>query len=164
MNMSILVRVVTYSALFIGLVLVYLPARLLSWSGMVRPPEVHAQQVAGMVIGAVGATVALWCISTFAYVGRGTPAPFDPPRRLVMRGPYRFVRNPMYIGAGLALVSAALFYESLALLGYAGIFFIATHLFVVSYEEPTLRQTFGQEYEAYCHQVRRWWPLTRSHG
>ena len=53
---------------------------------------------------------------------------------------------------------AALFYESLPLLGYAGLFFLATHLFVVGYEEPTLRQTFGPEYEAYCRQVRRWWP------
>jgi len=64
----------------------------------------------------------------------------------------------MYIGAGLALASAALFYESLPLLGYTGFFFLITHLFVVLYEEPTLRRTFGQEYEAYCRQVRRWWP------
>ncbi|MCA1573699.1 MAG: hypothetical protein LC770_04010, partial [Acidobacteria bacterium] len=70
----------------------------------------------------------------------------------------RFVRNPMYIGAGLGLASAALFYESLPLLGYAGLFFLATHLFVVWYEEPTLRRTFGQKYEAYCRQVGRWWP------
>ncbi len=156
--MFVLVRAVTYAALFIGLVLIYVPARLLSWSGIVRPAAIEVQQVAGMVIGAAGAAVALWCIFTFASVGRGTPAPFDPPRRLVIQGPYRFVRNPMYIGAGLALVGAALFYESLPLLGYAGLFFLATHLFVVGYEEPALRRTFGQDYEAYCRQVRRWWP------
>ena len=156
--MFVLVRAVTYSALFIGLVLIYAPARLLSWSGLVRPAAIEVQQVAGMVIGAAGAAVALWYIFTFASIGRGTPAPFDPPRRLVIQGPYRFVRNPMYIGAGLALGSAALFYESLPLLGYTGLFFLATHVFVVWYEEPTLRQTFGQEYEAYCRQVRRWWP------
>ena len=115
-------------------------------------------QVAGMVIGAAGAAVALWCIFTFASVGRGTPAPFDPPRRLVRQGPYRFVRNPMYIGAGLALVGAALFYESSLVLGYAGLFFLAMHLFVVCYEEPALRRTFGQEYELYCCRVRRWLP------
>jgi protein-S-isoprenylcysteine O-methyltransferase Ste14 len=157
-NMFVLVRVLTYAALFIGLVLIYIPARLLSWSGIVRPAAIAVQQVAGMVIGAAGAVVALWCIFTFASLGRGTPAPFDPPRRLVIQGPYRFARNPMYIGAGLALTGAALFYESLALLAYTGLFFVATHLFVVWYEEPTLRQTFGQEYEAYCRQVRRWWP------
>jgi protein-S-isoprenylcysteine O-methyltransferase Ste14 len=156
--MSILVRAVTYAALFIGLVLIYLPARLLSWSGIVCPTAIGVQQVAGMVIGAAGAAFALWCIFSFALIGRGTPAPFDPPRRLVIQGPYRFVRNPMYIGAGLALAGAALFYESLPLLGYTGFFFLATHLFVVWYEEPTLRRTFGQEYKAYCRQVRRWWP------
>jgi protein-S-isoprenylcysteine O-methyltransferase Ste14 len=156
--MFVLVRAVIYAALFIGLVLIFVPARLLSWSGIVRPAAIQVQQVAGMVVGTAGAVIALWCIVTLAAIGRGTPAPFDPPRRLVIKGPYRFVRNPMYIGAGVALASAALFYESLPLLGYAGLFFLATHLFVVRYEEPTLRRTFGQEYEAYCRQVRRWWP------
>ncbi len=156
--MSVLFRAVTYATLFIGLVLIYVPARLLSWSGIVRPAAIEVQQVAGMVIGAAGAAIALWCIFTFAFIGRGTPAPFDPPRRLVIQGPYRFVRNPMYIGAGLALAGAALFYESWPLLGYAGLFFLATHVFVVWYEEPTLQRTFGPDYEAYCRRVRRWWP------
>jgi protein-S-isoprenylcysteine O-methyltransferase Ste14 len=156
--MLVLARAVTYAVLFIGLVLIFVPASLLSWSGAVRPEAIELQQVIGMAIGAAGATVALWCVFVFASIGRGTPAPFDPPRRLVIRGPYRFVRNPMYIGAGLALASAALFYESLQLLAYTVIFFLITHLFVVWYEEPTLRRTFGQEYEAYCHTVRRWWP------
>src|SRR5712692_622459 len=160
--MFVFARAVTWAALFIGFVLIYLPGRLLSWTGIVRPAAMEVQQVAGMVIGVAGATVALWCIFTFASIGRGTPAPFDPPRRLVIRGPYRFVRNPMYIGAGLALASAALFYESLPLLGYAGLFFLATHVFVVGYEEPTLRRTFGQEYEVYCRQVSRWWPSIRT--
>ena len=161
-NMFALARAVTYAALFIGLVLIYVPDRLLSWSGIVRPAAIEVPQVAGMVIGAAGAAVALWCVFTFASVGGGTPAPFDPPRRLVIRGPYRFVRNPMYIGAGLALASAALFYESLPVLGYTCLFFVATHLFVVWYEEPSLRRTFGQEYEAYCGRVRRWRPSART--
>jgi protein-S-isoprenylcysteine O-methyltransferase Ste14 len=156
--MFVLVRAVTYAALFIGLVLIYLPARVLSWSGIVRPAVIEAPQIAGMFFGAAGGAAALWCIFTFASIGRGTPAPFDPPRRLVIQGPYRFVRNPMYIGAGLALAGASLFYESWPLLGYTGLFFLVTHLFVVWYEEPTLRRTFGPEYEAYCSQVRRWWP------
>jgi protein-S-isoprenylcysteine O-methyltransferase Ste14 len=116
--MFVAFRAITYSALFIGLLLI-------------------------------------------ARIGRGTPAPFDPPRRLVIRGPYRFVRNPMYIGAGLALSGAALFYESLPLLIYGGAFLLACHLFVLSYEEPTLKRTFGPDYEAYCHRVRRWWPRLR---
>src|SRR6266851_1748591 len=156
--MFVLARAVTYAALFIGFVLIYLPARLLSRTGIVGPTAIEVPQIAGMAIGAAGAAVALWCIFTFATIGRGTPAPFDPPRRLVIRGPYRFVRNPMYIGAGLALASAALFYESLPLLGYAAVFFLATHVFVFFFEEPTLRRTFRRESEAYCRQVRRWWP------
>jgi protein-S-isoprenylcysteine O-methyltransferase Ste14 len=110
--MFVFALAVTYAAGFIGFLLIYLPARLLSWTGIVRPATIRAPQVAGIVIGAAGAAVALWCIFTFTTIGRGTPAPFDPPRRLVIRGPYRFVRNPMYIGAGLALASAALFFGS----------------------------------------------------
>src|SRR5438093_10321939 len=99
--MFVFVRAVTYATLFIGLLLVYVPARLLSWSGIVRPAAIEVPQVAGMVIGAAGAAVGLWCILTFASIGRGTPAPFDPPRRLVIQGPYRFVRTPIDLGTGL---------------------------------------------------------------
>jgi protein-S-isoprenylcysteine O-methyltransferase Ste14 len=130
----------------------------LSWSGIVRPAAIELQQIAGMIVAAIGAAIALWCIFTFATIGKGTPAPFDPPRRLVIRGPYRFVRNPMYIGAGLALAGAALYYESWRLLIYAVVFLLVMHLFVMLHEEPTLRETFGPEYEAYCGKVRRWWP------
>lgn len=156
--MFVLVRAVTYATLFIGLVLVFLPAQLLSPSGIAPPEAMGARQVMGVVLAASGGALALWCVLTFAFVGRGTPAPFDPPRRLVVRGPYAVVRNPMYIGAGLALLGASLFYRSLALLGYAAAFFLATHFFVVLYEEPTLRRSFGADYESYCRQVRRWWP------
>ena len=75
-----------------------------------------------------------------------------------MVGPYKFVRNPMYIGAAIALAGAALFYQSAALAGYALAFLLMTHAFVQLYEEPTLQATFGAEYQGYCRQVRRWWP------
>ena len=156
--MAVLIRALTYASLFIAFVLVFLPARLLSSSGITRPAALGAAQVAGLAIGGVGAALALWCVLTFAFVGRGTPAPFDPPRRLVVRGPYRFVRNPMYLGAALALGGAALFYGSGALLAYTVLFLLVTHAFVVSYEEPTLRRSFGEDYEAYCRRVNRWWP------
>jgi protein-S-isoprenylcysteine O-methyltransferase Ste14 len=155
--MFVLIRAVTYAALFIGLVLVYLPARFLSWSGIMRPNVIEAPQIVGMIIAVIGAAIALWCIFTFVFIGKGTPAPFDPPRRLVIQGPYRFVRNPMYIGAGLALAGAALFYRSGSILIYTGLFFLATHLFVVLYEEPALRRSFGAGYQAYCDRVGRWW-------
>jgi protein-S-isoprenylcysteine O-methyltransferase Ste14 len=136
----------------------YLPARVLSRAGVGRPPTLGALQLIGLVVGAAGAALALWCVLTFAFLGRGTPAPFDPPRRLVVRGPYRRVRNPMYLGAAVALGAAALFYQSLALLAFAAGFLLVTHLFVIGYEEPTLRRMFGAEYEAYCRTVWRWRP------
>jgi protein-S-isoprenylcysteine O-methyltransferase Ste14 len=156
--MFILVRAVTYATLFIGLVLIFLPRTVLSSSGITQPGVTGIWQIAGMLFGVVGAILALSSIFTFVFVGRGTPAPFDPPRRLVIQGPYRLVRNPMYIGASLALAGAALFYQSVALLAYAGVFLLIMHLFVVTYEEPTLRRTFGQDYTAYCGQAGRWWP------
>lgn len=154
----VLVRAVTYATLFIGLVLVLLPAQLLSGAGIEAPESVGALEITGMVAAVAGGALAVWCILTFVFVGRGTPLPLDPPRRLVARGPYAVVRNPMYVGAGLALIGAALYYRSLALAIYAAAFFVATHLFVVFYEEPALRRGFGTDYEAYCQRVGRWWP------
>ena len=154
----LLIRAITYATLFIGFMLVFLPARVLSWSGIVMPVSIGAAQVVGAIVVVSGAVLALWCIVSFVVIGRGTPAPFDPPRRLVVVGPYLLVRNPMYLGAGLALAGAALFYESWALLGYCAAFVFVTHLFVVMYEEPALRATFGAPYECYCDRVQRWWP------
>ena len=156
--MFVLFRALVYGTLFVAFLLVFLPARVLAWSGLTRPATRGPVQLAGLVLGASGAALALWCILTFVISGRGTPAPFDPPRRLVVVGPYRLLRNPMYLGAGFALTGAALFYGSWALLGYCAAFILVMHLFVVVYEEPTLRATFGAPYTRYCGQVHRWWP------
>jgi len=158
--MSVLIRTITYASLFIAFVLVYLPSRLLAWSGISRPAYFAWPQYCGLAICAVGAAVALSCVFAFAFIGKGTPAPFDPPRRLVIRGPYRFVRNPMYIGAALAVAGAAFFYRSLALATFVAGFLVVTHLFVVLYEEPTLRRMFGPEYRDYCAHVHRWRPTS----
>jgi protein-S-isoprenylcysteine O-methyltransferase Ste14 len=156
----ILLRALTYASFFIGLLLVWLPARVLSSAGILRPEQMAAPQVIGMLLGASGACLALWCIINFIVAGRGTPAPFDPPRRLVVVGPYRFVRNPMYLGAWLPLLGAALFYGSWGLLLYGMAFLLGTHLFVIAYEEPALRTKFGPEYDRYCAQVHRWLPTS----
>ena len=162
--MFVLARAATYATLFIGLLLVFVPGRILAWSGIVQPAELGLLESAGIVLGAAGGATALWCIVSFVLVGKGTPAPFDPPRKLVVQGPYRYVRNPMYLGAALALCGAATFYRSLPLLGYAGLFLIATHIFVVWYEEPTLAGLFGDDYRTYRAQVRRWLPRTIVRG
>jgi protein-S-isoprenylcysteine O-methyltransferase Ste14 len=154
----VLVRAATYSTLFIGLLLIFLPAQILFASGISPPATFGVSQIAGMLLGACGAALALACILTFVFAGKGTPAPFDPPRRLVLQGPYRLIRNPMYLGAGLALAGAALFYQSIQLLEYDALFLVIMHLFVVFYEEPALRRTFPGEYEDYCRKTGRWWP------
>jgi len=156
--MIVLFRALTYATLFIGLLLVFLPFRILEQAGVAPPAEIGAMQIAGMLVIVAGAALAIASILTFTFVGKGTPAPFDPPRQLVVAGPYRWVRNPMYIGAGLILAGAALYHQSLALLAYLGVMALIIHLFVALYEEPTLRRMFGQDYEAYCGSVHRWLP------
>jgi protein-S-isoprenylcysteine O-methyltransferase Ste14 len=158
--MFVFFRTLTYATLFIAFVLIYLPARVLAWAGVPRPAIMGWPQIGGLIVGSVGACIALCCVLVFAVIGKGTPAPFDPPRRLVIRGPYRFVRNPMYLGAAVALAGAALFYTSAALLAFVALFLVVTHLFVILYEEPTLHGSFGLEYAEYCHSVHRWLPGT----
>lgn len=157
-NVFILVRAFIYATLLVGLGLLVLPPGALSGLGVTRPTAIHITQVVGIAVGVGGGALALWCVITFAVIGRGTPLPFDPPRRLVVRGPYRFVRNPMAIGVALTLTGAALYYRSVRLMAFTGLFLVVIHLFVVLYEEPTLRRMFGDDYEAYSRQVRRWWP------
>lgn len=159
--MFLVVRTLLYATLFVGFLLIYLPARVLARSGIERPATLGAMQWAGLIVATLGALLTASCVVSFIRFGRGTPAPFDAPRRLVVRGPYRFVRNPMYTGAGLMLGGGAIFYDSIGLLIYACCFLVFFHLVVVLYEEPTLRRNFGAEYEAYCHSVGRWWPLLR---
>lgn len=159
--MLVLIRALTYAALILGLVALFLPPDGLSSWGIPPPAGTPVPRVLGVVVALGGAALALWCVGTFAFVGKGTPLPFDPPRRLVVRGPYRIVRNPMAIGVFLVLGGVALYYRSTDLLAFTAAFILGIHLMVVLYEEPTLRRTFGEEYEAYTRRVRRWWPWPR---
>lgn len=157
--MFVLARALTYATLFVGLLLVFVPAQLLQATGIARPDRWGAMEVLGLIVAATGGALALWCVLSFSRVGRGTPAPFDPPRRLVQQGPYRHVRNPMYLGAVIVLCGAGVFYRTVALVAYAAAFLLAAHLFVLMYEEPTLTRLFGEEYAAYRARAGRWWPM-----
>lgn len=160
--MLALFRSLVYAALFISVVLVFIPEQILAATGITRPEEIGPLESTALVLVVLGGLLAIWCILTFAIVGKGTPAPFDPPRKLVAAGPYRVIRNPMYVGAGIALAGAALFYQSAALVAFAAGFLVVTHLFVVFYEEPTLERTFGARYADYRNAVPRWVPKWRS--
>ena len=115
-------------------------------------------QLIGSMVLAAGLTLMLAPIVYFGVVGRGTPAPFDPPQRLVIRGPHRYVRNPMYLGSVIASLGWSLWFESVPVAIYAGVCWLLYHLFVLLYEEPTLHRLFGADYDAYRNRVRRWLP------
>ena len=106
----------------------------------------------------IGVATLLWCFWDFLVKGRGTPAPIDPPKELVVSGLYNYVRNPMYVGVFLVILGHFLWFEFLNLLIYAvGVGFIF-HAFVTLYEEPNLKNRFGVDYEDYLRRVPRWIP------
>ncbi len=112
----------------------------------------------------LGFAVALRCVWDFGWTGRGTPAPMIPPQRLVAVGFYRYVRNPMYLGfaAGWIGLWVVFGHANPALIASVAAVALGVHLFVVFYEEPTLRGKFRADYEEYCQNVRRWWPRVRG--
>ena len=112
--------------------------------------------IAGIALMVPGAALGFWCAGEFITRGRGTPAPFDAPREFVAAGPYRLVRNPMYVGGTTFLVGFGLYARSISILILTLAVFLVAHLFVVFYEEPTLRKRFGETYRAYCRNVHRW--------
>ena len=112
----------------------------------------------GIVPLTIGGLALLWCNWAFVVRGRGTAAPYDPPRALVVQGLYRYVRNPMYVSAVLIVGGLGLWTGAASLFGYALLLIGSYHLFVRYYEEPHLLHMFGQSYEEYCASVPRWWP------
>jgi len=112
----------------------------------------------------LGFAVALRCVWDFGWTGRGTPAPIAPPRRLVLVGFYRHVRNPMYVSfaAGWIVLWVVFGHANAVAIAAVAAVALGVHLFVVFYEEPTLRKKFGAEYEEYCQNVNRWWPCVRG--
>jgi protein-S-isoprenylcysteine O-methyltransferase Ste14 len=154
----VLVRTLIFTVLVPGSVTVWIPAHLLSSSVQSRASHLGVFQLIGLAPIAIGAALYLWCAADFAFAGQGTPAPWDAPRRVVSRGLYQRTRNPMYLAVGLVLLGEAICFESLTLLAYACFIGMLFHLFVVFYEEPTLKRKFGAAYEAYCRAVPRWMP------
>jgi len=148
-------RTLFFASTFVAFALVLVPRWILGSEHQVASGSLR---VLAVLLLALGFALMVWCWSEFARRGRGTPAPFDPPRQLVIAGPYRYVRNPMYVAGMLVILGQAALYGSMALVGYAVVFLAATFAFVVGYEEQTLARRFGSEYGAYKSAVRRWIP------
>lgn len=119
---------------------------------------VSAFRILGVILILEGIPILLDSFARFALQGLGTPAPVLPTEHLVVTGLYRFVRNPMYVGVVLTIFGQGLLFGDTRLLVYGVIAWVVTHLFVLAYEEPTLRRTFGEEYKIFCANVPRWIP------
>jgi len=157
------IRSIAWAVLLPGLFAGYVPWRYFGLAHVqlsLRTPF----HVLGLICMGFGVSLLAVCIWQFARSGRGTLAPVDPPRQLVIRGPYRYVRNPMYTSVTTIVLGELLLTRSVALLTYWAIWFAAVNLFVIGYEEPTLRRQFGVAYERYTQTVGRWIPSFRSRG
>jgi protein-S-isoprenylcysteine O-methyltransferase Ste14 len=115
-------------------------------------------RILGVVLLTAGAALVVETTARFAFQGRGTPAPWAPPERFVVRGSYRLVRNPMYVGVLALILGQGLLLGREILFAWAALAWLFFHLFVVIEEEPGLRRRFGAAYEEYCRRVGRWLP------
>jgi len=155
-------RAILGSALFLvavpGVLAGLLPWWVTHWE--LRPPffGLELTRAVGVVLIILGVPELVGSFARFALQGLGTPAPIAPTRHLVVTGLYRYVRNPMYLAVAAIILGQALLLADWRLTFYAALFLLVCHLFVVTYEEPTLQQTFGAEYEAYRTNVPRWIP------
>jgi protein-S-isoprenylcysteine O-methyltransferase Ste14 len=150
----LLLKNLIFTFVVLGTIGVYVPLLI----AREKAPVSGARFAIALAVLAAGGALYTWCVWNFAVVGRATPAPIDAPKRLVMRGPYRFARNPMYLGVLAVILGWAVLFQSTAILRYVFGVALCCHLFVVLWEEPHLRRAFGVEYENYCLRVGRWLP------
>jgi protein-S-isoprenylcysteine O-methyltransferase Ste14 len=151
--LKLLLKNLLFTLLVPGTVAVWIP---LAWSR--RFASTPASFLLALPVFLTGATLYAWTTLNFAVIGKGTPAPIDAPRKLIVRGPHRYVRNPMYLGVLIVILGWTIAYRALPLLAYMAAVALAFHLVVLIVEEPALRRKFGDEYAAYCRAVRRWLP------
>jgi protein-S-isoprenylcysteine O-methyltransferase Ste14 len=147
--------------------LIYVPAFILFFGWIALRVRVYDKDIGllpewtllpGIVLMIIGGMLCLVCVGIFIVKGKGTPAVFDPPTEFVAIGPYKYVRNPMYIGGFILLIGFGLFHRSLSILILFIVLFFLFHLFVVFVEEPQLEKRFGKSYIEYKNSVKRWIP------
>jgi protein-S-isoprenylcysteine O-methyltransferase Ste14 len=159
-SVGLAARSLLWAILLPGLFAGYIPWRYFGLRSVVIDLHQPLHWIALLSI-AVGTVFLGLCILEFARSGRGTLSPVDPPRNLVIRGPYRYVRNPMYLSVTLIVLGEVLLTRSRGLLTFWALWFAAVNLFVLGYEEPSLRSQFGAAYERYSAAVGRWLPRLR---
>lgn len=141
-----------------GIVAGVIPWAISNWR--IGPPLLGLEPLRwlGIPVLLLGAVLLVETFARFALQGLGTPAPIAPTRMLVVTGSYRFVRNPMYVAVVSLILGQGLVFGNLAVLGYGLVVWLTVHLFVLAYEEPTLSQSYGAQYDRYRRNVRRWVP------
>jgi protein-S-isoprenylcysteine O-methyltransferase Ste14 len=153
------------SALFLliapGTVAGLVPWVISRWRAQAPVMDFPLLRAAGVLLIVAGIPVLLDSFARFALQGLGTPAPVFPTRHLVVGGLYRYVRNPIYVAVVSVIVGQGLLFGNVRLLAYGAIIWLSSHVFVITYEEPKLRATFGAEYDAFCAHVPRWIPRLR---
>jgi len=156
------IKSAVFATLFVWLWTVGFP-RWLQLPGATTSWREQPLRMIGFLPMTAGALIALRCIWNFIFIGRGTPAPFDAPKKLVTRGFYPYVRNPMYVGFGMVLLGEAILLASFSwqIIAYGVTLFAIVNLFIMLYEEPTLTRLFGEEYVIYRKNVPRWIPRLR---
>ena len=158
-TLSLVIRNLLFTVVIPGLGGFWVPWWILTRNGRTPDPVMWE----AVVVIAAGIALYVWCVWNFAAVGDGTPGPWDAPRQVVAVGPYRWVCNPIYIAALLVVLGQAWLFMSLPVLVYAGAMALCFHLFVIGYEEPTLRRRFGSAYLEYRRAVPRWIPRPPRH-
>ena len=154
----ILLKLLLFTIVVPGTVTLWLPLFWMYPGIRHRPIEWNAGTAGAIALIAIGIAGYLVCSLDFAVFGRGTPAPIDMPKHLVVRGPYKYTRNPMYISVLAILMGESALFRSVTLLEYSAAVAIMFHLFVLIQEEPALRRKMGEAYQKYCDEVPRWIP------
>jgi protein-S-isoprenylcysteine O-methyltransferase Ste14 len=155
------IKTLLWSIFVPGTVTLVVPYRLLSSRANYLDVEFSYLRLPGLLPIVAGVVLYIWCAWDFTFLGKGTPAPFDPPKELVVKGPYRYVRNPMYIFVGLTLAGEAIVFKSMRIAIFAIVALAFLHVWILLYEEPTLRRKFGEAYANYCRRVSRWLPRSQ---
>ena len=156
-SMGLALRSLLWVVLLPGFFAGYVPWRYFGLAN-VSIDVTRVDHVAGIVTIGAGLLLLTACVVEFARRGRGTLSPADPPRELVVSGLYRYVRNPMYLAVTTIVLGEVLLTRSTDLALYWVVWFTAANIFVMFYEEPTLRAQFGDSYDAYTRSVGRWIP------
>ena len=138
------------------------PFLILKYTGVSSIPRLGPTEIGSLLVALVGVAMVVWVSVAFVTQGNGTPAPNEPPKNFVAAGLYRFLRNPMYFGALLAVCAQALIFRSAWLLLYAAILWLALHTATVLFEEPQLERRFGESYREYKARTPRWIPRLPS--